>query len=67
MVTLTQYRAERGLSQRAFADLIGVHKSIVSKIEAGTARPGLALAGRIEKETSGAVPALSWLGEGQTQ
>lgn len=63
MIKLPAYRAEHGLSQRAFADLIGVHKSIISKIEAGNARPGLALAGRIERETGGAVPAMSWLGE----
>jgi DNA-binding XRE family transcriptional regulator len=61
MENLTQYRAKHGLSQRAFADLVGVDKSIISKIEAKKAKPGLELAGRIERETGGKVKAVSWI------
>lgn len=62
MSSLSTYRAENGVSQRSFAKMIGVDQSIVSRLENGMV-PSLTLAARIERATSGKVPALSWIKE----
>lgn len=67
MANLTEYRAENGINQRAFSEMVGVHKSIISKIESGVAKPGLDLAARIERATDGQVKAISWLKETEKQ
>ncbi|WP_089848771.1 helix-turn-helix transcriptional regulator [Salipiger marinus] len=63
MQKLAEYRKQVGISQREFADLVGVHQSIISKLEAGRAQPGLSLAVRIQKATSDHVPVTVWLEE----
>ncbi len=57
---LAAYRAENDLSQAAFAAMIGVTSSIVSRYEAGIVKPDLDRAIAIEKATSGAVPVGAW-------
>jgi DNA-binding transcriptional regulator YdaS (Cro superfamily) len=61
MKELGTYLKEVGISQKAFADQLGVDPSVVSRFIARTARPGLELAVKIEDATGGAVPARSWV------
>ena len=61
MSNLLKYLDDNAMSQRAFAKLIGVDASIVSRLARSEIRPSLDLAFAIERETSGAVPAVSWV------
>jgi transcriptional regulator with XRE-family HTH domain len=61
MSTFSSYIAQTGMSQRAFAKLIGVDPSIVSRLRNGEMTPSLDLAAVIERETGGAVPMQSWV------
>ena len=63
MQKLAEYRKHIGISQREFAELVGVHQSIISKLEAGRAQPGLSLAVRIQKATGDLVPVTVWIEE----
>lgn len=57
---LAQVLGETGLSQKQFGDLVGVNQATISKFAKAKARPGLALALKIERETNGAVPVSCW-------
>ena len=46
-LALTFARQERGLSQQEMADLLGVSKAYVIRLESGEANPSIAKAGRI--------------------
>lgn len=46
-IALTFARQERGLSQQELADLLGVTKAYVVRLESGDANPSIAKAGRI--------------------
>ena len=46
-LALTFARQERGLTQQELADLIGVSKAYVVRLESGDANPSIAKAGRI--------------------
>ena len=46
-IALTFARQERGLSQQELADLLGVSKAYVVRLESGDANPSIAKAGRI--------------------
>ena len=46
-IALTFARQERGLSQEELADLLGVSKAYVVRLESGGANPSIAKAGRI--------------------
>ena len=46
-LALTFARQERGLSQQELADLLGVSKAYVVRLESGEANPSVAKAGRI--------------------
>ena len=46
-IALTFARQERGLSQQELADLLGVSKAYVVRLESGEANPSIAKAGRI--------------------
>jgi DNA-binding transcriptional regulator YdaS (Cro superfamily) len=61
MKDLATYLAENGISQKAFAALIGADPSVVSRFVSRAAKPGLELAMKIEDATGGAVSARSWL------
>ena len=63
MNKLATYIKGAGISQREFADRVGVDYSIVSRLARDGMRPSLELAVRIERETKGAVPANSWVPE----
>jgi transcriptional regulator with XRE-family HTH domain len=63
MKKLATYIKDAGISQREFADRIGVDYSIVSRLARDGMRPSLDLAVRIERETGGEVPATSWVPE----
>lgn len=52
---LTTYLEKKGLTPTDFAKQIGVHRSSVVRFCAGTRRPNLATAARIEKATGGKV------------
>jgi transcriptional regulator with XRE-family HTH domain len=58
-VKLREWRGAR--SQAAVAKLLRVGQSTLSRLECGECTPKLALALRIEKATSGAIPAASWV------
>ncbi|QOL80446.1 helix-turn-helix transcriptional regulator [Pseudooceanicola spongiae] len=59
MKSLSQYRADNAISQRAFAERLGVSQSLISRIEHGTVSPSLSLAVKIEFATEGNVTAVS--------
>ena len=46
-IALTFARQERGMSQQELADLLGVSKAYVVRLESGDANPSIAKAGRI--------------------
>lgn len=58
---LYHWLARNGLSQRAFAERVGAHYTIISRVVGGKMTPSLELAVAIERETGGAVPAASWV------
>lgn len=60
---LFYWLAHNGLSQRAFAERVGAHYTIISRVVGGKMTPTLELAVRIERETNGEVPASSWVPE----
>jgi len=60
MEQLAQYLAHSGKTQSAFADEVGVHKSVMSRFLSRAARPGRDVAVRIERITGGAVPVAAW-------
>lgn len=61
MNDFASYLAKNGISQRAMADRLGVHYSIVSKLCNGKGKPGLDLAVKIEDETGKEVAPRSWV------
>lgn len=61
MKDLATYLRDTKISQKAFASLIDVDPSVVSRFAARSARPGLELAVKIEDATCGQVPARSWV------
>lgn len=61
MSDLTDFLRDQGMSQRAFAEMVGVDRSIVSRLARREMRPSLELAFEIERATAGRVPAESWL------
>ena len=46
-ISLTFARQERGLTQQELADLLGVSKKYIVRLESGEANPSIAKAGRI--------------------
>ena len=44
---IRRLRAERGLSQEAFADLAGIHRTYVSDIERGARNPTITIVKRL--------------------
>jgi len=52
-----------GLSREQFAAKAGISRSYLSLLEAGKKQPSLEVAVRIERLTSGAVLAASWVPE----
>lgn len=61
MTDLRAYLKSAGITQDAFAALIGASKGHVSELANGSKRPSLELAAAIERLTDGAVPAISWV------
>jgi transcriptional regulator with XRE-family HTH domain len=61
MSTLSAYLCSANISQKAFAELVEIDKSVVSRLARMEIRPSLDLAFRIERVTNGAVPASSWV------
>lgn len=48
------------MTQAQCAERLGVSQATVSKLEAGEMRPSFDLAVRIDRETAGEVPFLTW-------
>lgn len=65
-MTLEEFRKSRGLTQKAFGDLIGVSAFHVSRYETGRNRPTPERARRIEQATNGAIPWTSWFEDDRT-
>ena len=63
MSNLSTYLSEAGISQRDFAEIIGVDKGTVSRLVAGKMTPRLELAAKIQAVTGGAVKAVDWIGD----
>lgn len=61
MMTLTQFLIEKCISQQQFAARVGVRQGTISRLTCGAIRPSLQLAAKIERETGGLVPAVSWV------
>lgn len=61
MEKLAAYLSASMTSQRAFAQELGIHQSVVSRFLSGAAQPSLETAFRIEAITEGAVPASCWI------
>lgn len=60
---LHSYLQRSGISQRKFAELVGVDDSVISRFARDLAKPGLDVAVRIERISFGEVPASSWVPE----
>lgn len=52
---LTEWRANRNISQKEFAEMIGVGKSTLNKIEKFVRKPSLDLAVKIQGATRGKI------------
>lgn len=61
MEKLAAYLSTSMISQRAFAQQLGIHQSVVSRFLSGAALPSLDTAFRMEAITGGAVPASCWV------
>jgi len=61
MMTLSEYLAAESIPQEKFAERIRVRQATVSRLARNAMRPSLELAAIIERETGGAVPAISWV------
>ena len=61
MNTLEHHLRTTGEKQADFAARIGVRQGTVSKLVRGEVTPSLALAGRIDLATGGAVPMSAWI------
>jgi transcriptional regulator with XRE-family HTH domain len=59
MKTLSQYLTDRGITQKEFADRVGLDQATISRICRGSS-PSLHAALKIETETGGAVPIRSF-------
>ena len=57
---LAAYLADAGLSAEEFADKVKCHRSQIYRAASDDRHPALPLAFRIEKATSGRVPASVW-------
>jgi transcriptional regulator with XRE-family HTH domain len=57
---ISAFMTERGLRDEAMADLIGVDRSYVVKLRAGTATPSHSLMATIAEKTGGAVQPNDW-------
>ena len=62
MSQLSEYLTASGLTQEKFSRRVGVSQETISKLCTGAQGPSLRLAAAIERETQGAVPAISWVG-----
>ena len=65
-MTFANYILDSGQNRAAWADRLGVSRGFLSDLLNGKRRPGLDLAARIERETGGAVKAVSWVAETPT-
>ena len=61
MENLDRYIKGQGITRRAFANRVGIHPSMITRLIQGACLPSLDLAAAIERETSGAVSAVSWV------
>lgn len=59
-MTLGEWLDRKDISQAAFAQMVGVSQSKVSRLVSEDQSPGLRLAFAIERVTDGAVPAVAW-------
>lgn len=62
---LAAYIAQSGVTQRAIARAVAASPSYINELCKGLKSPGLDLAFAIERATDGAVPASSWVSQGQ--
>ena len=60
MEALNTYMIDRGITQKEFADAIGITQATVSRICAGKLRPSSTVMVKIAAQTKGQVPILSW-------
>ncbi|WP_340109485.1 helix-turn-helix transcriptional regulator [Pikeienuella sp. HZG-20] len=60
MSTLREYLLTTGTTQAAFADVVGLKQSTVSRLARGATLPSLTVAIAIDRATKGAVAASSW-------
>jgi len=65
MSNLKFFLAEHGITQENFAGAVKTTQSTISRIIRGATLPSLELAARIERATSGFVPAASWVPDDQ--
>ena len=62
---LGTYLRERRMTQREFAERIGVSRSYLSMLISGSKIPSLKIATKIEKETGGEVTAIAMLDQAE--
>ena len=62
---LGAYLRERSMTQREFAERIGVSRSYLSMLISGSKIPSLKIATKIEKETGGEVTAIAMLDQAE--
>ena len=67
MTRLSDHLCAAELTQSQFAKRVGVDQATISKLCRGVLMPSLPLAVRIERATSGAVSASSWISDAESQ
>ncbi len=60
MTNLKDYLKKKNIKQRDFAAMVDVSPSFLNEIIKGVKTPGLSLAFRIQRQTSGKVKAEQW-------
>lgn len=60
---LAEHISRSGMRQKEWAERFGISQPYLSDLLRGNRTPSLEVAVRIERETQGAVPAVSWIPE----
>jgi plasmid maintenance system antidote protein VapI len=63
ITSLAEYLKANGLTQSAFAEMIGTHQVNLNRVINGKRRPSWSMISRIRKATGGVVDVQSWLPE----
>lgn len=64
---LSAYLTSKGISQKSFADMLSIDRSVVSRFLSGKVKPSLDTAFAIERATKGKVKAWAWVSDSEAR